>query len=545
VKKVLLGFLAIVGLTATLSMAAIPPDVPADFYTPGDINGNGQGNGIDITFGVAYFKGGPPPPRAFDCTGAMGLFAEADVNGNCAFNGIDITYFVAYLKGGPGLQFCQNCLRDSVIVTDADVAPGQTVTWESHLNYILNGFVFVDSTATLNIEPGCVVKGHPGQAENASAIIVARGGTINANGTVDAPIIFTCSSDWADDLNSIPFDFKGQWGGLIVLGNATTNHAGGFGRIEGIPETETRGEFGGANDDDNSGIIRYVSIRHGGSIIGANNEVNGLTMGAVGRGTTIEFVEVFANLDDGFEWFGGTVDCRNIISVWNDDDNFDYDTGWRGRGQFWACLQNPADGNRGGEHDGGITPNDAFPWSNPYIANVTFIGSGMSGTNPNNDWAYYFDDFAGGHYWGGIYADFGKRGMTVEDNTNPNDARVQWERDSIRFDYTIWSKFGYASLGQADSLFPQSFVATQIVNPAYNATLLGNVDVVAGISRTPGSHGLNPRPVAPYNAAIPAPFGGVDPWFTPTTYYGAFDPSPAVPLWTDGWTYLSKLGFTQ
>jgi hypothetical protein len=531
-------------VAASSAWAAIPPDVPANYFVPGDINGNGSANGIDVTYGVTYLKGGAAPPHIFDCTGATGLYAEADANGNCAFNGIDITYYVAYLKGiQPALLLCQGCLRDSVQVNDASILPGQSVTWHSDTTYILNGFVFVDDGATLTIEPGCVVKGHPGQAENASALLVARGGMIIADGTVDAPIVFTCSSDFSDDIGYVPFDLAGQWGGLIVLGNATNNYATGEGHIEGIPETEERGTFGGSDDSDNSGIIRYVSIRHGGSIIGANNEINGLTMGSVGRGTTIDYVEVFSNLDDGYEWFGGAVECRHILSVWNDDDNFDYDTGWHGKGQFWFAFQDSLDGNRGGEHDGGISPQEAEPWSNPYIANETFIGSGMNSANNNNDWAFFIDDYAGGHFWGGIFTEFRKRGISIDDLPDPTpDARDQLERDSLEWDYTVWSKFGYASLGQPDSLWPQTFVRDYMTNAAQNTTIM-TTGVLTSVSWTPGSHGLNPRPVG--LSTIPAPHGGGDAWFVPTNYYGAFDPNAATPLWTNGWTYLSRLGFTQ
>jgi hypothetical protein len=517
-------------------MAAVPPDVPASYFIAGDINGNGQANGIDVTFGVSYFKGGAVPPHQFDCTGASGLYAEGDANGNCQFNGIDVTYLVSYFKGvGGPPTICAGCFRDSVQVTDADILPGQTVTWDSDKNYILNGFVFVDSGATLTIEPGCVIKGHPGQAENASALLVARDGRIIADGTVAAPIIFTASSDWTDDLNSIPVDLKGGWGGLLVLGRATINLTGGEKNIEGIPTTEPRGYYGGSDDDDDSGIIRYVSIRHGGSIIGANNEINGLTMGAVGRGTTIEFVEVFANLDDGFEWFGGTVNCRNLVSVFNDDDCFDYDEGWRGRGQFFFSLQHPTIGNRGAEQDGGIAPEDALPYSDPYIANVTYIGSGFSSSNADNDVAMIFRDYAMGHYWGGIYTEFARRGMTIDADSHGNLAA-----DSIELDYTVWSRFGYASLGQPESLWTVQVVRDYMLDPAQNTTIEPD-PVLTSVSWI-GDGNLDPRPVGLPD--IPAPYPS-DSWFSPVTYFGAFDPNPAAPLWTNSWTYVSRLGFTQ
>ncbi|MEZ4799223.1 MAG: hypothetical protein R2809_05460 [Flavobacteriales bacterium] len=148
------------------------------------------------------------------------------------------------------------------------------------------------------------------------------------------------------------------------MGSATLNSTPGETQIEGIPETEPRGIYGGSNDTDDSGILRYVSIRHGGTDIGAGNEINGLTLGGVGSGTVIEHIEVFANADDGMEFFGGTARVKWATVAFCGDDSFDYDEGWRGYGQFWFTVQDPADlsgGDRGGEHDGGTDPEDGMP----------------------------------------------------------------------------------------------------------------------------------------------------------------------------------------
>ncbi|MDQ7051624.1 MAG: hypothetical protein Q9P14_01515 [candidate division KSB1 bacterium] len=193
--------------------------------------------------------------------------------------------------------------QTTVTVTDSDIAPGQKVVWTSDKVYVLDGFVFVDEGAELWIEPGTVIKGKPGQGEQASALIVARGGKIYAMGTPTHPIIFTAEADDVTDPNDLPLDARGLWGGVIILGRAGLNSTPGETAIEGIPTTEPRGLYGGNDDDDNSGVFRYVSIRYGGTDIGAGNEINGLTLGGVGRGTVIEFVEVFNNKDDGFEFF--------------------------------------------------------------------------------------------------------------------------------------------------------------------------------------------------------------------------------------------------
>ena len=275
---------------------------------------------------------------------------------------------------------------DSIIVTDVDMRGNNAWSPDSASFYLLTEFCFVENGDTLTIEPGTVIKGEPGQGEDASALIVARGGHILADGTAKQPIIFTAQSDDPGDPNDLPQNARGLWGGVILLGIAGTNVAGDSNNIEGIPLTEPRGIYGPGSsftldNNDNSGIVRYVSIRYGGSVIGANNEINGLTMGAVGDGTTIEYVEVFNNADDGFEWFGGTVNTKYLISTRNDDDGFDYDEGWRGKNQFWLLYQDSADGNTGGEHDGGTNPEDGTPYAIPVISNATYVGAGATGLN--------------------------------------------------------------------------------------------------------------------------------------------------------------------
>ena len=253
-----------------------------------------------------------------------------------------------------------------------------TTTWTASNTYILDGFVYVNEGQTLTIEPGTVIKGRPGQAARASALIVAQGGTIIANGTAAAPIIFTAQ---ADDLNgSVAPDAAGLWGGVIVLGNAPTNNndVSGLKNIEGIPTEEERGAYGGDAADDNSGTLNYVSIRHGGSVIGANNEINGLTLGAVGSGTTISNVEVWSNLDDGIEFFGGTVNASNLVVSYCGDDGLDADEGYSGNVQKAVVWQTSAtlrsSDPRALELDGGVGANEnAQPYSDPIFANLTLV----------------------------------------------------------------------------------------------------------------------------------------------------------------------------
>ncbi|HOI33266.1 MAG TPA: hypothetical protein PLC47_10895 [Bacteroidales bacterium] len=215
----------------------------------------------------------------------------------------------------------------------------ENTTWESGKIYILETRIAVEAGATLTIQPGVIVKGEAGTGANATALLVARGAKLMAEGTADAPIIFTTVADeiipgQIASPNLDP-DLNGLWGGVIILGNArisASNESGDVSQvqIEGIPTSDPNGLYGGNNDADNSGVIKYISIRHGGTNIGAGNEINGLTLGGVGSGTVIENVEIVSNQDDGIEWFGGTVSVSNVV-VWNTgDDAIDTDQSWAG-----------------------------------------------------------------------------------------------------------------------------------------------------------------------------------------------------------------------
>lgn len=209
-------------------------------------------------------------------------------------------------------------------------------TWETGKTYVLAGRIAVTSGVTLTIQPGVVVKGQVGSGANASALIIARGAKINAVGTATQPIIFTTVADEIEPGQiaspNLEPTLEGLWGGLLIMGRAKGSFAGDVQeiQIEGVPASDINGLYGGNDDADNSGVLKYISIRHGGANIGEGNEINGLTLGGVGSGTVIENVEVVANQDDGIEWFGGTVSVKNAL-VWNSgDDAVDTDQSWAG-----------------------------------------------------------------------------------------------------------------------------------------------------------------------------------------------------------------------
>ena len=218
-------------------------------------------------------------------------------------------------------------------------------TWTANNIYTLNGKVVVEDGVTLTIEPGTVIKGEAGTGANATALLVARGAKLMAEGTASLPIIFTSVADeiTPEDIAAGNFaspnldpTVNGYWGGVIVLGNAPISASNDADadvtevQIEGIPTSDQNGLYGGSDAADNSGSLAYISIRHGGSNIGSGNEINGLSLGGVGSGTTIDNIEIVANQDDGIEWYGGTVECTNMIT-WNvGDDGLDTDQSWGG-----------------------------------------------------------------------------------------------------------------------------------------------------------------------------------------------------------------------
>jgi hypothetical protein len=230
-------------------------------------------------------------------------------------------------------------------------------TWAADKIHVLKDRVIVKSGVTLTINPGTIVKGEAGTGANASALVIARGATILAEGTADQPIIFTSIADEIQigekfGPNLDPERSKGFWGGLIVLGNAPTSpQTGATEQIEGIPADVAEGNYGGPDENDNSGILTYISIRHGGTLLGEGNEINGLTLGGVGAGTTINHVEVMSNVDDGIECFGGSVNIDDAIVFYQGDDAYDIDQAYSGTIDNFIYIGG-ADSDHGLEIDG-------------------------------------------------------------------------------------------------------------------------------------------------------------------------------------------------
>jgi hypothetical protein len=510
-----------------------------------------------------------------------------------------------------------------VIEVTADIT--SDTTWTSANEYVLTDIIYVKNNATLTINPGTIIRGEPedGSAPyTPGALVVTRNGQIDAEGTPSNPIVFTTAlldsdgdgqySDETYDYNtSIDYDaeiaagatfldddpigdplspgsgylsgtpgdqshvgadeYRGLWGGVIILGNAPTNIMDltngkltktnttaradlddvfeGF--IEGLDPDDTGnndGVYGGSNPNDSSGTFKYVGIRHGGVNIAADNEINGLTMGGVGFGTLIEYVEVYCNDDDGFEWFGGTANCRYLISLYNNDDSFDIDEGFTGLGQFWFSLQidDGTNGDHGGEHDG---TNGAFdnadvdglnghtvagtgdkgfglPITYPTIFNATYVDAGTT------EQMLKFEDSFGCNYYNSVFV--GAESELVDASGTDMDDRISAADAAF-----VSNSIAYDIKGNTGAL-----LSTDISNNAALATIiaannnvLGGTNPFATLTSATVRTSVDPRVTTTANNAVTLASPTAT-YFIPASYAGAFDPVESD-YWSDGWSVFS------
>lgn len=272
----------------------------------------------------------------------------------------------------------QNASYGAPTVTVSGVITSNT-TWTKNNVYLLQGTVYVDSLVTLTIEPGTVIRGDANVV--ISALVIQRGADIIANGTPCNPIVFTSSKAPGSRL-------RGDWGGLIIEGRAL-NNLGTNVPIEGIGAAEPRARHGGLSPNDNSGSLTYVRIEFAGFVIAANNEMNSLTMGSVGSGTTIHHIQTSFGQDDAYEWFGGSVNCNYLVAYRTLDDDFDTDNGYSGTVQFALGVKDPAvadapavSTSEGWESDNnGTAPFTLTPKTSASFYNVTQIGAFRCGSN--------------------------------------------------------------------------------------------------------------------------------------------------------------------
>jgi len=413
------------------------------------------------------------------------------------------------------------------------------VTLVSTTRYILKGFVYVKSPATLTIPAGTVIYG---DKATTGTLIIERGGKINATGTSSQPIIFT--SRIAPGLRG-----PGDWGGVIVLGKATINTVSGAdtSAIEGLPPSVSPAYYGGHDDNDNSGLIRYVRIEFPGiNLTGVSgNEINGLTMGGVGRGTVIEYVQVSYSGDDSYEWFGGTVNCKNLIAYKGVDDDFDCDNGFRGSLQFLLGVRdsNIADvsGSNGFEIDNNANSpfNYNSPRTKPIFSNVTIVGPKRTLTtpiNPNftrsfhtrrNNWASIYNTIFMAYPTGVRFDGIGVANACTG--------------DTIQLKNNIFA--GMNTLADTTGMSGNGFNGINWLTQAGNSTRVYNVNDSLKLTNPFGyENGGNWVPLAGSPALTGANFSYPNisgSFFSVVSYVGAF----GATNWASGWAQFNPLNY--
>lgn len=390
------------------------------------------------------------------------------------------------------------------------------VTLTTDAVWALSGKVVVGgdnaNSATLTIQPGVKVFGKSG----ADYLVISRGSKIQAVGTASNPIVMTSVNDM---LGLSDEESAGQWGGLVLLGNAPTNKCPDLTNCAVEAEGEA-GKYGGNNPEDNSGALKYVQVKYAGYEVIPDNELNGITFAGVGRGTTVEYIQVHNNVDDGVEFFGGTVDLKHVVLTGNRDDSLDWADGWTGRMQHVLIRHNPNDtkANRGIEADNQSSNFTATPVSKPQISNLTIIGNNFDG-------------------------DEDSEGILLRAGTNAelyNVIVTGPEKMGECFEINTSETAAFANSGQLifrnsiiDCAEPFANIKDAAGNVTFNAgdwfnaqpgNIVGDA-LLGGYIPAPNSVALNNG----YNVA-----NNVNGWFDDVTYIGAFD---GTTDWTKGWTH--------
>jgi|688.fasta_scaffold08216_6 hypothetical protein len=420
-----------------------------------------------------------------------------------------------------------------------------TVNWTNDKQYLVKGFLRIQDGGVLNIEAGTVIFG---DTQTKGTIVVQRGGMINANGTAAEPIVMT--SEKAPGLRQ-----PGDWGGLVICGNAPNNVPGGTAELEG-----GYGAFhGGTDPADNSGIIRYVQINFAGVPINPNEEVNSLTMGSVGSGTVIENVQCAYGLDDAFEWFGGTVNCKYLVAYRGLDDDMDVDLGYSGNVQFALCIRNASSADQSGsngfevDNDGQGSTNT--PFTSATFSNVSLIGpkadrnvaislqfQNAAQLRRNNKLKIHNSFMTG--YPNGIFID----GAGCAANATADELKV---RNTVIAGVEHWGGNGYGSVGTVFTGAPSNGaqhpsnprgealktneagfdVTAWFTTSSYNNTILDKWQD-AGINVS--IFELGTPTVLPSSGSIllsGASFSGLPSFFETVAFRGAF----GTTNWTSGW----------
>ena len=431
-----------------------------------------------------------------------------------------------------------------------DITASQT--WSTDSTYVLGGFVKVRNGATLTIQPGVTVVGDT--AVPGSSLWILRGARINAVGTATQPIVFTSQRPSGSRA-------PGDWGGLILIGNGIINRTGATITTEGGQAGVAENYAGGTDNNDNSGTLRYVRIEFAGFDVsnGGGQELNALSMYAVGRGTTIEYVQTLSGLDDSFEWWGGAVDARYLVSYESGDDHFDWTEGYVGRNQFLIALQTqrlvPRTGAgvfstdpRGFEGDGcdpGVSgcvvtaTGVSTPYSMPVFANFTLVGTGVIGGFPADGNGATIRRGSGGTFRNGVLARWRGIGLNIRDAFTDS-LRV---RDSLSIRGLVlaenFSNFDTTGAGNNGLGTAEKFATSNVRTAAAAAALFTSLNPTA-LDWRPIAGATNPLT----SGAEATPAARVAGYFSTsggwqnTTFIGAVEPGASAP-WYSGWTRYS------
>lgn len=337
-------------------------------------------------------------------------------------------------------------------------------TWSASKIYVLKGNVFVTNNATLTIEPGTIIKGDKGTK---GALIITRGAKIMAVGTGDKPIVFTSSI--AAGARS-----HGDWGGVILLGKGL-NNLGTSVNIEGISDASDKAKHGGTDNTDNSGTMKYVRIEYAGIALGPDNEINGLTFGSVGSGTTIDYIEVYRSGDDAFEWFGGAVNCSHLLAIDSWDDDFDTDNGFSGKVQFGLAqrLSVTADvsGSNGFESDNNATGDNSTPQTSAVFSNMTILGPVGQGTvNANFQHAAQIRRNSAISIFNSVFANY-TEGIFIDDALPASPATANSQANLVAGRTVIANNLIYGSNGKSNQIKASNTTALGVITPLLAANI--------------------------------------------------------------------------
>lgn len=304
-----------------------------------------------------------------------------------------------------GLLFAAPASAATVVVNKNVTAD---TTWTADNVYVLQGAVFVNNGATLTIEAGTLIIG---DSASLGTLIISQGAKIDARGTADAPIVMTSDQPVGQRR-------RADWGGLIINGYAPLNVPGGEGEGEG-----DTGTFGGSSPNDDSGTLQYLRVEFAGTEFSPDNELNGIAFQGVGRGTTVDHIQVHMNKDDGVEFFGGTVNLKYVVLTGNADDSFDVTEGWTGMAQFVFIQQYGDDADNGFEIDNNAENNTLKPTTNPRIYNVTAIGDPSTDLGSDSDLGMLVREGAAGNWANMVVMGFKEWGIEINHTATFNNAK--------------------------------------------------------------------------------------------------------------------------